>query len=162
MMSKIQINSPVGILEIAEENNAIIYIKFLDEFTVIKEDTSYYLSKCISQLNEYFDGKRNNFDLKLKPEGTDFQKDVWKELLKIPYAETRSYQQIANAIGDPGASRAIGNANNKNPIPILIPCHRVVGADGKLTGYAGGMQRKEWLLNHELTYSNAEMQLGLF
>lgn len=161
-MSKIQINSPLGILEIAEENNTIIYIKFIEQFTVIKEDTSYYLSKCIAQLNEYFDGKRNNFDLKLNPEGTDFQKEVWKELLKIPYGETRTYQQIANAIGDPGASRAVGNANNKNPIPIIIPCHRVLSSDGKLTGYAGGIQRKEWLLNHELRYSNAEMQLGLF
>lgn len=161
-MSKIQINSPLGILEIAEENNTIIYIKFIEQFTVIKEDTSYYLSKCIAQLNEYFDGKRNSFDLKLNPEGTDFQKEVWKELLKIPYGETRTYQQIANAIGDPGASRAVGNANNKNPIPIIIPCHRVLSSDGKLTGYAGGIQRKEWLLNHELRYSNAEMQLGLF
>ena len=161
-MSKIQINSPLGILEIAEENNTIIYIKFIEQFTIIKEDTSYYLSKCIAQLNEYFDGKRNSFDLKLNPEGTDFQKEVWKELLKIPYGETRTYQQIANAIGDPGASRAVGNANNKNPIPIIIPCHRVLSSDGKLTGYAGGIQRKEWLLNHELRYSNAEMQLGLF
>lgn len=161
-MSKIQINSPLGFLEIAEENNTIIYIKFIEQFTVIKEDTSYYLSKCIAQLNEYFDGKRNSFDLKLNPEGTDFQKEVWKELLKIPYGETRTYQQIANAIGDPGASRAVGNANNKNPIPIIIPCHRVLSSDGKLTGYAGGIQRKEWLLNHELRYSNAEMQLGLF
>lgn len=161
-MSKIQINSPLGILEIAEENNTIIYIKFIEQFSVIKEDTSYYLSKCIAQLNEYFDGKRNSFDLKLNPEGTDFQKEVWKELLKIPYGETRTYQQIANAIGDPGASRAVGNANNKNPIPIIIPCHRVLSSDGKLTGYAGGIQRKEWLLNHELRYSNAEMQLGLF
>jgi methylated-DNA-[protein]-cysteine S-methyltransferase len=83
-------------------------------------------------------------------------------LLKIPYGETRTYQQIANAIGDPGASRAVGNANNKNPIPIIIPCHRVLSSDGKLTGYAGGIHRKEWLLNHERTYSNVEMQLGLF
>jgi methylated-DNA-[protein]-cysteine S-methyltransferase len=161
-MSKIQINSPLGILEISEENNTIIYIKYIEQFAVIKEDTSYYLSKCISQLNEYFDGKRNSFDLKLNPDGTDFQKEVWKELLKIPYGETRTYQQIANAIGDPGASRAVGNANNKNPIPIIIPCHRVLSSDGKLTGYAGGIHRKEWLLNHERTYSNVEMQLGLF
>lgn len=161
-MSKVQINSPVGILEIGEENNTIIYIKFLDQFTVIKEDTSYYLSKCVGQLNEYFDGQRKSFDLKLNPEGTDFQKDVWKELLKIPFGERRTYQDIANSVGDPGASRAVGNANNRNPIPIIIPCHRVLGSDGKLTGYAGGMQKKEWLLNHELTFSNSEMQLGLF
>lgn len=161
-MNMTHINSPVGILEIAEENNTIIYIKYLDEPINIKEDKSYYLTKCISQINEYFGGKRTGFDLKLSPEGTDFQKDVWKELLKIPYGETKTYQEIANAIGDPGASRAVGNANNKNPIPIIIPCHRVVGVDGKLTGYAGGIHRKEWLLKHELTYSNAEMQLGLF
>ena len=161
-MNKKQIDSPVGVLEIAEENDAIIYIKFLDEPSEIKEDSSYYLDKCITQLNEYFEGKREVFDLKLNPDGTDFQKDVWKEVLKIPFGKRKSYLEIADAVGDPGAVRAVGNANGQNPVPVIIPCHRVVGASGKLTGYAGGLQRKEWLLKHELKYSKEEMQLDLF
>lgn len=161
-MNKAIINSPIGYLEIAEENNAIIYINFLDQLIELEEYSSYYLKKCIEQLNYYFSGKSKGFDLKLNPDGTDFQKDVWKEVMKIPYGSTKTYQEIAHAVGDPGAVRSVGNANAHNPLPILIPCHRVVGASGKLTGYIGGLARKNWLLNHELTFSNKEMQLGLF
>ena len=161
-MNKAILDTPIGLIEISEENDAIVSINYLDEPIEIKQDKSYYLNKAITQLKEYFNGERKQFDLKLVPHGTDFQKEVWKELLKIPYGKTKSYLEIANAIGDPGASRAIGNANNKNPIPIIIPCHRVIGASGKLTGYAGGLHRKDWLLNHELTFSSAEMQLDLF
>ncbi|WKZ68046.1 MAG: methylated-DNA--[protein]-cysteine S-methyltransferase [Melioribacteraceae bacterium] len=161
-MNRAILNSPVGYLEIVENNDAIIKINYLEEHVIIKENKLYYLNKTIAQINEYFKGKRKQFDLKLKPEGTDFQKEVWKEVLKIPFGETRSYQEIADNLGDPGAVRAVGNANGHNPIPILIPCHRVIGSDGKLTGYSGGISRKEWLLKHELTFSDAEMQLGLF
>lgn len=101
------------------------------------------------QLQEYFEGSRSSFDLPLAPEGTDFQKLVWEELLKIPYGESRTYSEIAVAIGRPKASRAVGNAINKNPIAIIIPCHRVIGKDGKLRGYAGGLELKEMLLRLE-------------
>ncbi len=161
-MNRAQFNSPLGPLEIAEYDNAIIYIKYISENTINKNVNSYYLNKCIVQLKEYFAGERKTFDLKLNPEGTDFQSDVWKEVLKIPFGNTKSYQEIAEIIGDPGAARAVGNANNKNPIPIVIPCHRVIASNGGLTGYAGGLDKKEWLLHHELKYSNAEMQLDLF
>lgn len=161
-MNRAILKSPIGYLEVLENNDTIIKINYLDDLVILDENKSYYLNKTIAQLREYFEGKRMQFDLKLKPEGTDFQKDVWKEVLKIPYGKTKSYQEIADALGDPGAVRAIGNANGHNPIPILIPCHRVIGSDGKLTGYSGGISRKEWLLKHELTFSDAEMQLGLF
>jgi methylated-DNA-[protein]-cysteine S-methyltransferase len=101
------------------------------------------------QLQEYFEGRRSSFDLPLSPEGTDFQKLVWEELLKIPYGESRTYNEIAVAIGRPKASRAVGNAINKNPIAIIIPCHRVIGKDGNLRGYAGGLELKEMLLRLE-------------
>lgn len=101
------------------------------------------------QLQEYFEGSRSSFDLPLAPEGTDFQKLVWEELLKIPYGESRTYNEIAVAIGRPKASRAVGNAINKNPIAIIIPCHRVIGKDSSLRGYAGGLELKEMLLRLE-------------
>ena len=101
------------------------------------------------QLKEYFTGKRKKFDIPLNPQGTDFQRSVWKALQEIPYGKTRSYKQIAIAIGNPKACRAVGMANNKNPIWILIPCHRVIGTDGALTGYGGGLEMKKRLLNIE-------------
>lgn len=101
------------------------------------------------QLEEYFDGKRSGFDLPLDVEGTPFQQEAWEALRKIPWGETRSYQQQAAAIGRPAAVRAIGTANGKNPISIIVPCHRVIGANGSLTGYGGGMAAKRWLLEHE-------------
>lgn len=101
------------------------------------------------QLEEYFEGTRREFDLRLSPEGTDFQKLVWEALRDIPYGTTISYQELANRIGAEKAVRAVGAANGANPIPIIIPCHRVIGADGSLTGYGGGLERKRWLLDHE-------------
>jgi methylated-DNA-[protein]-cysteine S-methyltransferase len=107
------------------------------------------LAATAAQLREYFAGTRTTFDLPLAPEGTPFQKLVWDQLLEIPYGVTRSYGEVARAIGRPAASRAVGAANGKNPIAIIIPCHRVIGADGTLTGYGGGMPTKQWLLEHE-------------
>jgi methylated-DNA-[protein]-cysteine S-methyltransferase len=101
------------------------------------------------QFEEYFNGTRKTFDIPLSPEGTEFQKKVWTELLNIPYGETTTYQQMANKLGDPKVIRAAASANGKNPISIVIPCHRVIGSDGSLTGYAGGLHRKKWLLEHE-------------
>ena len=111
---------------------------------------------AIEQLNEYFTGKREEFDLPLAPSGTPFQQKVWAELKKIPYGQTRSYKDIAHAVGSDNAYRAVGMANNKNPIAIVIPCHRVIGSDGSLTGYAGGIDIKKSLLDLEAKYLTAE------
>lgn len=106
-------------------------------------------AELFEQLDQYFECRRKSFDLPLRMEGTDFQKKVWEELTRIPYGETRTYGQIAEAIGNPKASRAVGMANNRNPVAIIVPCHRVIGSDGSLTGYAGGLEIKEKLLNIE-------------
>lgn len=142
-------DTPVGKLCIGEEDDSITRVtwsKVPQEY--IQEETELILN-CKIQLEEYFAGNRKQFDLPLAPKGTDFQKRVWKALTDIPYGETRTYGEIAAAVGSPKAARAVGMANNKNPIGIIVPCHRVVGADGKLVGYAGGMEKKEWLLNLE-------------
>jgi methylated-DNA-[protein]-cysteine S-methyltransferase len=107
------------------------------------------LKECVKQIDEYFKGKRENFFLNLQPQGTDFQRSVWRQLEKIPYGKTVSYREIAGAIGKPDACRAVGNANGRNPIALVIPCHRVIGSDGSLTGYGGGLWRKRWLIGFE-------------
>jgi len=138
-------------LGIAEENGAICRIFF----EKIKVPNDFYKSdnplikKASDQLDEYFDGRRKTFDLPLTLNGTDFQIDVWKALQNIPYGETRSYGQLAALIGTPRASRAVGMANNRNPIPIIIPCHRVIASNGSLSGYAGGVELKKRLLELE-------------
>ncbi len=116
------------------------------------------LQDCVTQLDEYFQKKRTTFNLKLNPQGTVFQKEVWNVLQQIPYAETRSYLKQSEAMGNVKAIRAVASANGKNPIWIVIPCHRVIGSDGSLTGYAGGLWRKRWLLEHE----NPPEQQSLF
>ncbi len=108
------------------------------------------------QLQEYFDGTRTTFDLPLNPSGTDFQRRVWQKLQAIPFGVTISYGELARRIGDPNASRAVGLANGRNPLSIVIPCHRVIGANGKLTGYAGGIERKQWLLKFEAARTGCE------
>lgn len=124
----------------------------------ISEDI--YIRKCdhliykyiFGELNKYFTGKLRVFEVPVVLEGTNFQKRVWQELMKVPYGESMTYGEIARAIGSPKAARAVGNANNKNKLPIIIPCHRIIGSSGKLTGYAGGLDRKTWLINHEEKY----------
>ena len=141
--------TPVGKLCIGEENGCITHVtwtKIPKEYVL--EETE-LIQSCKKQLEEYFAGKRKEFDLPLNPKGTAFQQKVWQALTEIPYGETRAYGEIAAGIGNPKAARAVGMANNKNPIGILIPCHRVVGSGSRLTGYAGGLQKKEWLLRHE-------------
>jgi methylated-DNA-[protein]-cysteine S-methyltransferase len=115
------------------------------------------LQDCVYQLNEYFEGKRTHFDLQLNPEGTDFQKSVWDALRTIPYGKTISYLNLSKQLGDVKAIRAIANANGKNPLWIVVPCHRVIGSDGSLTGYAGGLYRKQWLLEHESPYKQQSL-----
>ena len=146
----------LGKIGIVEENGKIVKIviinkndennKNADDF--VEKDTK-LLVKAKNELEEYFDGKRKEFDLPLKQEGTEFQKKVWNALSKIPHGETRTYKEIAKMIGNEKASRAVGMANNKNNIPIIIPCHRVIGSNGKLVGYALGLDMKQYLLDLE-------------
>lgn len=143
-------NSIIGKLRVDYTDTHITYFKFADEDIDLNHSQPSSLSNnAIRQVSEYFEGKRTTFDLPLQMTGTDFQKNVWRELCNIPYGETRTYKQIAIAIGNPKAVRAVGLANNKNPISIIVPCHRVIGSNGKLVGYAGGLDIKRWLLQLE-------------
>lgn len=148
-MKTAYIASPVGILEIIGDAKGLVSVTFKDVSEEINNEIPSVLQEAVSQLSEYFEGKRPEFSLKLAPKGTDFQKKVWSELEEIPFGRTCSYQEIANKLGDPKVIRAAASANGKNPIAIIIPCHRVIGSDGSLTGYAGGLHRKKWLLEHE-------------
>lgn len=145
------VTSPVGPLRLVENGSALTHLCFGHEKA--PEGTEFgetaLLSAAAGQLAEYFNGRRRSFDLPLAPFGTEFQRRVWAELRLIPYGETRFYAQVAEALGQPGASRAVGQANNRNPLAIIIPCHRVLGRDGQLTGYAGGVEIKEYLLKLE-------------
>ncbi len=153
-MYKKVMNSPVGKIEIIEENEKIVELNIYNEEknekknNIIEKDTKLLL-EVEKQLKEYFEGKRTKFEIPLNPKGTEFMKKVWKELLKIPYGETRTYKEIAKKTGNSKASRAVGMANNKNPIPIIIPCHRVIGSNNKLVGYALGLDMKQYLLDLE-------------
>lgn len=143
-------DTEIGRIKISEKDEKIIRFVFSDykkEDEIEKETDA--IRKTYLQLKEYLSGKRKNFDIEIEMIGTEFQKKVWKELLNIPYGETRSYKDIAIAIGNGKACRAVGNANNKNPIAIIVPCHRVVGSNGSMTGYAGGLDIKEKLLKIE-------------
>ncbi|KGL61972.1 methylated-DNA--[protein]-cysteine S-methyltransferase [Polaribacter sp. Hel1_85] len=156
--------TPIGTAKIIGDENGIQSVAVLDdddfstEFELVKSDIPECLLDCTTQLDEYFNGERTNFDLKLNPQGTEFQKKVWDELLNIPFNKTRTYLEQSKALGDVKAIRAVASANGKNPIWIIIPCHRVIGSDGSLTGYAGGIWRKKWLLAHE----NPVKQQSLF
>lgn len=140
--------SPVGVLCIRADEDFITGVSVADSL-LEKENPSALTEKAAFQLEEYFSGKRKAFALPLCPNGTDFQKRVWNALCEIPYGETKTYKDIAAAVGNEKASRAVGGANNRNPIMIIIPCHRVIGANGSLIGYAGGLKVKEYLLNLE-------------
>lgn len=144
-------SSPIGIIEITGNEDGIATLYFVD---AKKEDSTIIppeLKECAYQLDEYFKGIRKEFGVKLNPQGSEFQKKVWNELQAVPFGKTASYLQISKQLGDSNATRAVGNANGSNPISIIVPCHRIIGSNGKLTGYSGGLWRKEWLLNHEKT-----------
>lgn len=140
--------TPLGIAKITGNKNGISEISIQDDGEISKI-IPLELKKAILQLQEYFEGKRTNFDINLNPIGTDFQKKVWNELLFIPFGKTISYLELSKKLGDIKAIRAVASANGKNPLWIVVPCHRVIGTDGSLTGYAGGLWRKKWLLEHE-------------
>lgn len=139
---------PFGFLKIGYEGDAVTCLKSVPPDDPKGQKTP-LTDRVYGEIMEYLDGKRRHFDFPIELHGTDFQKKVWAQLQKIPYGETRTYKEIAEAIGNPKASRAVGMANNKNPVFIVVPCHRVVGSDGKLTGYAGGLDMKAALLELE-------------
>ena len=148
-METAYINSPLGITRITGDDNGIAEISVRNETVEITTKIPNSLKEAVKQLREYFDGKRTAFDFKLNPQGTEFQQKVWLELLNIPFGKTISYMDITKKLGDVKAIRAVASANGKNPLWIVVPCHRVIGTDGSLTGYAGGLWRKKWLLEHE-------------
>ena len=156
-METIFIKSPLGITKIVGDEDGISEISVLSDGEVsIKIPKE--LNESVLQLNEYFEGTRTVFDFKINPKGTEFQQKVWVELFKIPFGKTISYLELAKRLGDPKVIRAAASANGKNPLWIVVPCHRVIGTDGSLTGYAGGLWRKKWLLEHE----NPDKQQSLF
>ncbi len=150
MMATAYINSPLGILKLQAAAEGLCEVAYEEgEEISISQTIPDELQAAVFQLGEYFEGKRREFSLKLSPQGTAFQKRVWNKLLAIPFGKTATYQEMAQALGDPKTIRAAASANGRNPIAIIIPCHRVIGSDGSLTGYAGGLHRKKWLLEHE-------------
>ena len=157
-------SSPVGLLQIKSQADAISEISFQDdnihlpEKQVIKELPA-VIKRCIEQLDRYFDGELFSFNLELLPAGTAFQQLVWEKLRHVPYGKTASYLALSKQVGNTKSIRAVGTANGKNPIAIIIPCHRIIGSNGSLVGYAGGLSRKQWLLNHEAKYANGVQTL---
>lgn len=144
------LNSPIGWLKISASQDGVTAIDFDSPPANKHPDTpNTHSQQCAIELEEYFSGSRQYFTVPLTPQGTTFQLNVWCALQKIPFGETCSYLDIANAISNPKAVRAVGGANGRNPIPIIIPCHRVIGRDGTLVGFSGGMEKKIWLLQHE-------------
>ena len=146
---KASYRSPIGLIELTATEAALTSLNFVEAVTDATPLTPPLLRDATRQLDEYFNGSRRNFDLPLAPTGTDFQQQVWQQLLTIPFGRTTSYIEIARTIGNEKAVRAVGAANGQNPISIIIPCHRVIGSDGQLVGYGGGLWRKKWLLEHE-------------
>lgn len=142
------IKTPLGMAKITGDSIGITEISIADE-GIVSNEIPIVLEPAVSQLNEYFEGKRTDFSFKINPSGTEFQQKVWKGLLEIPFGKTTSYLELSKKLGDVKAIRAVASANGKNPLWIVVPCHRVIGTDGSLTGYAGGLWRKKWLLEHE-------------
>lgn len=154
-LAKQVIQAPFGNLYLYADDNYLSGITFreVDSLEAKADEKHPILQQAAQQLKEYFSGQRHTFDLPLRFSGTDFQQQVWQHLQTVPYGDTQSYQQVAGAIDNPKAVRAVGNANNKNPIVIVVPCHRVIGANGNMVGYGGGLPIKEWLLKHEQALS---------
>lgn len=156
-MEECIIKSPLGFTKIVGDDMGICSILILNTEEKVTEVIPRPLQACVHQLKDYFEGLRTRFDLNLNPEGTHFQKRVWKTLQTIPYGKTLSYLELSQQLGDVKAIRAVANANGKNPLWVVVPCHRVIGSDGNLTGYAGGLHRKQWLLQHESPYQQQSL-----
>ncbi len=149
---QVDYQSPIGIMEVVGTEEEILSVLFTERDEVLHQpqpDTPQVLNDCLQELDEYFKGERMDFTVPYISEGTEFQGKVWSALTTVGYAETASYRDIAVKVGSEKAVRAVGNANSKNKLTIIVPCHRVIGTNGKLTGYAGTLTRKEWLLKHE-------------
>jgi methylated-DNA-[protein]-cysteine S-methyltransferase len=151
------INTPLGIAKIMGDSTGISVISVSNEGEA-SDTIPHILQEAVSEIQDYFDGERTDFTFKLNPSGSEFQQKVWKGLLEIPFGKTMSYLELSKKLGDVKAIRAVASANGKNPLLIVVPCHRVIGTDGSLTGYAGGLWRKKWLLEHE----NPTTQQSLF
>lgn len=156
-METAYVKTPLGIATIVGDKDGVAVIS-VDDHGEVSTEIPIILQEAVSQLQDYFEGKRTSFDFKLNPKGTEFQKKVWHSLVDIPFGKTRTYFEQSKILGDVKAIRAVASANGKNPLWIVVPCHRVIGSDGSLTGYAGGLWRKKWLLEHE----NPSSQQSLF
>jgi methylated-DNA-[protein]-cysteine S-methyltransferase len=149
------LRTPIGWLEVRGDSGAILAVNFVERPGSGRQPGTEadalptVVAACLGQLEEYFKGGRTSFDLPLRLEGTPFQRRVWEVLLRVPYGRTTTYRDLAAAVGNVRSARAVGGANHRNPVSIIVPCHRVVGSNGALTGYGGGLWRKEWLLGHE-------------
>lgn len=148
---RLTLESPIGLIAVSGSASGITAVTFVDDAPagIDSAGAPDVVRECVRQLDEYFQGRRREFSVPLNLAGTPFQQRVWRELLTIPFGHTTTYGAIANRLGDPKTIRAVGRANGQNPIPILVPCHRVIGSDGSLIGYGGGLWRKRWLLEHE-------------
>jgi AraC family transcriptional regulator of adaptative response/methylated-DNA-[protein]-cysteine methyltransferase len=176
MIRTIKIETPLGEMIAGATDDGICLLEFSDrkmlptEYkdlkrllkTTIEEGENNHTRQLLSELNEYFEGSRKEFSIPLVTPGSEFQKSVWNELINIPFGTTRSYHEQSVALGKPDAIRAVANANGMNRISIIIPCHRVIGSDGHLTGYGGGIRRKKWLLDHEKKFSGQAVDMSLF
>jgi len=155
------IQSKIGYLIIVASEQYVQEIRFSDE-QPDRGETNEITSKCVLQLKEYFAGERREFDMPVHAKGTEFQVRVWEELMKVPFGQQVTYQDLAEKVGDIKMARAIGMASSKNRISIIVPCHRIIGSSGKLTGYAAGLWRKDWLLKHERLVAGVTHQMDLF
>jgi methylated-DNA-[protein]-cysteine S-methyltransferase len=153
------ISSPLGNLRLLATEEGLTELQFVQDAKTSKPILNPILELTIGELDEYFNGKRIKFDIPLLPEGTKFQQRVWQQLTHIPFGYTHSYKQLAIDLGDEKCIRAAGTANGKNPIPIIIPCHRVIGMNGTLVGYSGGLDKKQWLLEHEQKIAHGVVKL---
>lgn len=151
------IDSPIGRISINSDETHLKSVIFSDDLFEASDNHPEILLQTANQLHEYFDGTRTRFELDLNPDGTEFQKKVWQKLMQMPFGTTKSYREIAVELGSSMNTRAVGTANGKNPISIIVPCHRIIGQDGKLVGYSGGIERKKWLLLHEAKYTKNEL-----
>lgn len=151
------IKTPLGHAKLKGDKTGVSSITILNSNAEVSDIIPESLEDVVLQLDEYFKGERTKFSLKINPQGTDFQNKVWKELLNIPYGKTISYLELSKRLGNVKTIRAAANANGKNPLWIIVPCHRVIGSDGSLTGYAGGLSRKQWLLEHESPYKQQSL-----
>ncbi|MCX6284455.1 MAG: methylated-DNA--[protein]-cysteine S-methyltransferase [Bacteroidetes bacterium] len=156
-MPRAFIKTPIGFIELTGSEKGVRSLYFLDFKVRVPRGVPHELKDAVDQLHEYFIGERKEFTLDLDLEGSDFQLRVWNELIKIPYGTTISYHELARRIGNASAFRAVGGANGANPVSIIIPCHRVLGTNGRLVGYAGGLKRKKWLLEHEHAFAQRDL-----